>query len=78
MPVESTPSLLTLRFPPPRMTRRLIGVGAMGVVVLIWSVTRGSITTQKPVNCATRSSARSMGVFSKADLCKIVPRSELI
>ena len=30
------PSLLTLRLSPSRMTRRLIGVGAMGVVVLVW------------------------------------------
>jgi ABC-type nitrate/sulfonate/bicarbonate transport system permease component len=36
MPAESSPSLLTLRFPPPPMTRRLVGVGAMGFVVLLW------------------------------------------
>src|SRR3989449_4881345 len=36
MPVEPSPSLLTLRFPPPPMTRRLVGVGAMGFVVLLW------------------------------------------
>jgi NitT/TauT family transport system permease protein len=38
MPAESPskPSLLTLRHSPPPMTRRVIGVGAMGVVVLLW------------------------------------------
>src|ERR1700730_6261609 len=36
MPRESTPSLLTLRFSPPPMTRRLVGVGAMGLVLLVW------------------------------------------
>src|SRR6185295_9040535 len=42
MPRESTPSLLTLRFSPPPMTRRLVGVGAMGVVLLVWWIlTRG-------------------------------------
>ena len=29
-------SLLALRIPPPRMTRRLVGAGAAGVVVLAW------------------------------------------
>src|SRR2546428_630154 len=32
----SKPSLLALRLAPSPMTRRLVGVGAMGVVVLIW------------------------------------------
>jgi NitT/TauT family transport system permease protein len=36
MPSETQPSFLTLRFSPPPMTRRLVGAGAMGVVVLIW------------------------------------------
>src|SRR5919109_4218271 len=38
MPAESPskPSLLTLRLSPPPMTSRLIGVGAMGVIVLLW------------------------------------------
>jgi len=44
MPAESTsnppsasrPPLLTLRLSPPPMTRRLAGVVAMGVVVLVW------------------------------------------
>jgi NitT/TauT family transport system permease protein len=29
-------SLLALRIPPPHMTRRLIGLGAMGAVVVLW------------------------------------------
>jgi NitT/TauT family transport system permease protein len=36
MAAESKPSLLALRLPPSPMTRRLVGVGAMGVVVLLW------------------------------------------
>jgi ABC-type nitrate/sulfonate/bicarbonate transport system permease component len=36
MTAESKPSLLALRLPPAPMTRRLVGVGAMGVVVLLW------------------------------------------
>src|SRR3979409_799930 len=36
MSLESSPSLLTLRFSPPPMTRRLVGVGTMGLVVLVW------------------------------------------
>src|SRR2546427_10537202 len=35
-PGAGKPSLLTLRLSPPPMTRRLVGVGAMGVVVLLW------------------------------------------
>src|ERR1700722_3936954 len=36
MPPESKPSFLTLRLPPSPMTGRLVGVGAMGVIVLFW------------------------------------------
>ena len=36
MPAEPKPSLLALRLSPSPMTRRLIGFGAMGVVVLLW------------------------------------------
>jgi len=38
MPADSSskPSLLTLRLSPPPMTRRLVGVGAMAVIVLLW------------------------------------------
>src|SRR2546428_7883124 len=35
-PGAGKPPLLTLRLWPPPMTRRLVGVGAMGVVVLLW------------------------------------------
>jgi ABC-type nitrate/sulfonate/bicarbonate transport system permease component len=31
-----TPSLFTLRLSPPRMTRRLVGAGAVAVLVLVW------------------------------------------
>ena len=34
--LESTSSLLALRLPPSPMTRRLVGLGAMGAVVLVW------------------------------------------
>ena len=33
---DSKPSLLALRLPPPRMTRRLVGAGAIGCLVLVW------------------------------------------
>jgi ABC-type nitrate/sulfonate/bicarbonate transport system permease component len=36
MAAESKPSLLALRLPTPPMTRRLVGVGAMAVIVLLW------------------------------------------
>src|SRR5580765_4082912 len=36
MPSDSRPPLLALRIPPSRLTRRLIGLGAMAVVVLLW------------------------------------------
>src|ERR1700692_9280 len=36
MPAESKPSFLALRLPPSPMTGRLVGVGAMGVIVLFW------------------------------------------
>jgi len=32
----ATPPLFTLRLAPPRMTRRLVGAGAVGVVLLVW------------------------------------------
>jgi NitT/TauT family transport system permease protein len=35
MPIAK-PSLMELRIPPPRMTRRLVGAGAVGFVVLLW------------------------------------------
>ena len=36
MPGVAIRSLLALRIPPPPMTRRLVGVGAVGVLVLLW------------------------------------------
>src|SRR5713101_2909667 len=36
MPADWKTSLLALRVPPHPMTRRLVGVGAMGFVVLLW------------------------------------------
>jgi ABC-type nitrate/sulfonate/bicarbonate transport system permease component len=36
MPGAPTRSLLALRISPPRMTRRIVGAGAVGVVVLLW------------------------------------------
>jgi NitT/TauT family transport system permease protein len=36
MASESRPALFALRIAPPPMTRRLVGAGAVGVVVLIW------------------------------------------
>ena len=36
MPAESTTSLLALRLAPPPLTRRLVGAGAVAVVVLLW------------------------------------------
>jgi len=36
MPRESSPSLLTLRLAPSRLIRRLIGVGAVALVVVLW------------------------------------------
>jgi ABC-type nitrate/sulfonate/bicarbonate transport system permease component len=36
MSSEPTPNLFALRIAPPRMTRRLVGAGALAVVVLLW------------------------------------------
>jgi NitT/TauT family transport system permease protein len=36
MPSVAKHSLLALRISPPRMTRRLVGAGAVGVIVLVW------------------------------------------
>src|SRR5215212_11066593 len=36
MATESAQSLLALRIPPSRMTRRLVGAGAVAFIVLIW------------------------------------------
>jgi ABC-type nitrate/sulfonate/bicarbonate transport system permease component len=36
MPKETTPSLLALRLAPPPLTRRLVGAGAVALLVLLW------------------------------------------
>src|SRR6266545_803189 len=36
MSPETAPVLFSLRLPPPRTTRRLVGAGGIGVVVLLW------------------------------------------
>src|SRR3954471_24023268 len=36
MPGVAKRPLFALRVPPPRMTRRLVGAGAMGLIVLLW------------------------------------------
>src|SRR5438874_6765741 len=42
MSSEPTPALFALRLAPPRMTRRLVGAGAIAVLVLLWYLaTRG-------------------------------------
>src|SRR3954470_2100063 len=39
-------SLLALRIPPPRMTRRLIGVGAMAAIVVVWWLATSGIGSE--------------------------------
>src|SRR6476646_7515836 len=36
MPPDSKPSILALRLEPPPLTRRLVGLAAIGVVVVLW------------------------------------------
>ena len=36
MATDEGQSLFALRIPPPRMTRRLVGLGAVGFIVLLW------------------------------------------
>jgi ABC-type nitrate/sulfonate/bicarbonate transport system permease component len=44
MPSDSRPALFALRIAPPPMTRRLVGAGTVGVVVLIWwLITAGAV-----------------------------------
>ena len=38
MAAEPTPTLFVLRLAPPRMTRRFVGAGTMGVLLLLWYV----------------------------------------
>src|SRR3982751_6824514 len=39
-------SLLALRIPPPRMTRRLIGLGAMAAIVLFWWIATSGLGSE--------------------------------
>jgi ABC-type nitrate/sulfonate/bicarbonate transport system permease component len=36
MPTDAKPSVFALRVSPPPITRRLVGVGALGVILLLW------------------------------------------
>ena len=46
MQPASTSALLALRISPPRMTRRLVGVAAMGLVVLGWSLATSGLGSE--------------------------------
>jgi ABC-type nitrate/sulfonate/bicarbonate transport system permease component len=47
MASESRPALFALRIAPPPMTRRLVGAGAVGVVVLIWWLATAGIGAEE-------------------------------
>ena len=47
MPSDSKPPLLALRLAPPRMTRRLIGVSAIGLVVLLWWLATSGVGSEE-------------------------------
>jgi ABC-type nitrate/sulfonate/bicarbonate transport system permease component len=46
MPSAAKRPLLALRLSPPRMTRRLVGVGAVGFVVLLWWVATSGLGSE--------------------------------
>src|SRR5206468_4819258 len=46
MSPESHQTLFALRIPPPPMTRRLVGAGAIGVVVLIWWLATAGVAAE--------------------------------
>src|SRR6478752_2350250 len=46
MPDDAKPQLLALRISPPRMTRRLVGALAVGVVVLIWWIATSGLGSE--------------------------------
>jgi len=47
MPGPPKRSLFTLRLSPPRMTRRLVGVGAVGVIVLVWWIATSGLGSEE-------------------------------
>src|SRR5215510_6444158 len=47
MPGPPKRSLFTLRLSPPRMTRRLVGVGAVGVIVLLWWIATSGLGSEQ-------------------------------
>src|SRR5689334_25260559 len=46
MPSDAKPELLALRISPPRMTRQLVGVLAVGVIVLVWWIATSGIGSE--------------------------------
>src|SRR6476659_5203052 len=46
MPGDAKPELLALRISPPRMTRRLVGVLAVGVIVLLWWIATSGLGSE--------------------------------
>src|SRR6476659_3513149 len=46
MPGDAKPELLALRISPPRMTRRLVGALAVGVIVLLWWIATSGLGSE--------------------------------
>src|SRR5689334_22870089 len=46
MPSDAKPELLALRISPPRMTRQLVGVLAVGVIVLVWWIATSGLGSE--------------------------------
>jgi len=46
MPGDTKPELLALRISPPRMTRRLVGALAVGVIVLLWWIATSGLGSE--------------------------------
>src|SRR3982750_202111 len=44
---DTKQNLLALRIPPPRMTRRLVGAAAVGVIVLVWWIATSGIGSEE-------------------------------
>jgi NitT/TauT family transport system permease protein len=61
MPREARPSLFSLRVSPPRMVRRILGAGAVAILVLIWWLaTLGSSPEQRLVSPVILPSPREV------------------